>query len=533
MIHLSEIHVEFALFLFPKSSRFTSMRHLVLTFLCPFIVGADESDGCWKQIPNAAIVSVQGSSGYSVTCTPVATPTTAASAAVVSDAASTPLTAVEVGDFKDRRRVRHRGPLRVHHPQGSLIQDSASDTTLYQVCLTPSDSAPTGSMSAQFQLTSQYIVRGAAIYDPSTPSALTPSGFTLNTQSTSTSDSVWYSSITDQDSGNPWSTLPVDVSNMFNRDMSGQYINVFPKLFSASSSSPAPTSTAFGISFMGCTVEQTALVSFRFQSSKNAIASRFGLVSTFISDLTNYVCLMSGFVTSAGPCSRIVYADMEESTSPNPDLTADTPFQPQTVTTLEVFFRILPPNIYACTDCRSAQNVQTSLETDLQNPSSKNAQILQAIDAWIADPDPFMCHSKTCPAGYLCVDGVCLTAMDVLNKEATSLSVDSATLFQNSTTMDQILNLSPLQVITGVDQSQGRIVFSNNPPAAGTIAGTVSSAAAESTSSTTDDESFVQRFMIPIIVVSVFTLAILGILGWKAYTRMQQGGSTGTSGGGL
>ena len=492
------------------------MRFLFLTLLNSLTsAAADETDGCWKQIPNSAIVAVSGSAGYSVACT--STSPTADSTPPTDP--SEPLTVVEVGDFTDRRRVRHRGPLRA---QGSLLQDSPSQERPYQVCLNPSSAASSesaGSMSSKFQLSAVYVVRGVAVYDPSDSSTTAPSGFTFNTQSSSpTSDSEWYSSLTDQDSAHPWSTLSVGKTNMLDTDVSGKYINVFPKL-SDTSSGPA-TSTAFGITFMGCTVEQTSLVSFRFQSSKNAIAARFGVVSAFITQLTNYVCLMSGFVTAPRACSRIVFADMQEASAPNPDLTADAPFQPKTITTLEVFFRILPPNIYGCTDCRSADVVQTSLETDLQNANSRNSQILQAIDAWIADPDPFLCHSKTCPSGYLCVGGVCLTAMDVLSKEATNLGIDSSTLFHNSTLMDLILNLSPLQVIAGIDQSQGRIIFSNNPPSAGTITGAAASPAATEAAVKSDDESFMQRFKIPIIVVSVFTLIILGILGWKAYSRI-------------
>lgn len=503
------------------------MRYLVLTVLSSLSLAVfyDDADGCWKPIPTAAIVAVSGSSGYSAVC-----PRTNTSLVdVIPDQTGGPMTALEVGDFTKRSRIRrHRGPLRT---RGSFIQASPAQQSPYSVCLTPSDSASAdpGSMSVKFELSSQYVIRGAGVYDPTSSSAssLPPNGFTINTQSSSTSDTVWYSSLTDQDSALPWSTLPSGKANQFNDDMTGQFINVFPKLPSTANG-PAKA-TAFGITFMGCTVDQTALISFRFQSSKNAIAARFGVVSAFITQLTNYVCLMSGFVTSPGPCPRIIFADMQEATAANPDLTADSPFQPATITTLEVFFRILPPQLYACENCRSAEVVQAMIQYDLKDAKSKNSKILQAIDSWIADPDPYMCYGKTCPNGFLCVSGVCLTAMDVYTKETTNLDVDFAKLFHNSTLMDLILNLSPLQVIAGVDQSQGRIFFSNNPPAAGTVAGSAPSKASTEATVKSDDESFLHRFMIPIIAVSVFTLIILGILGWKAYSRMNQGSTSGVN----
>jgi len=475
-----------------------------------------DNSGCWKEIPNAIVESIKGSSGFTVDC-----PTTGG-----------PLAASMVV-------TRHKRPFRPgHHPMPiSLIQRSAPvsfrDPPL-QVCMQASDSA-TEDASPGFvdiKLSSQYVIRGAAIYDGATGGYATPSQFTLNMRSQddqTTGVSEWYSSLMDQDSGAPWTPIISGVMDEFGIDLAGSYVKIFPKSTTASKSL---SGSGFGIKLMGCPVDQTSVISFRFKSSKKSIIQRFGHISSFINDLTNYVCLMTRLSSSPSPCPRLVYADLQEQSAPNPDFTPSTAIQPDTIPTVEVFFRILPSDPYTCNDCRSAQVIQSDLQTDLLSPTSYGSNILKSIDVWIEDPDPYTCYAKTCPEGSLCVDGVCVTPLEIWAQKAAGQQLEEKIPFTSSDDIDKLLNTPMLQVIPGVDTSRGMIVFSNTvAPAGSASTPAITKSASESITGDDSGESFLQRFMIPIIVVSTFTAIIIGLIIWKFFNRTQSGSQPATSGG--
>jgi hypothetical protein len=304
-------------------------------------------------------------------------------------------------------------------------------------------------------------------------------------------------------------------------DLSGSFVKVFPK-------TPVTVeagSLGFGIKLMGCPVSDTAVISFRFKSSKKSIIGRFGRISSFITDMTNYVCVMTSLSSSPSPCSRIVFADLEEQESPNPDYSASSSFQPKTIPTIEIFFRILPGDPFSCSDCRSPKTIQKDLESLLEQADSYGSNILRAIDVWIEDPDPYTCYSKICPEGSLCVDGVCVTPLELLAQQAAGQQLDSPVSLKSASDIDRILNLTPLQVIPGVDQTRGIIVFSKSRAATSSGVNPRVSAAESSTTTISDLPSFWQRFMIPILVVSAFTLIIIGLIAWKAYSRTSHAGT--------
>jgi hypothetical protein len=98
--------------------------------------------------------------------------------------------------------------------------------------------------------------------------------------------------------------------------------------------------------------------------------------------------------------------------------------------------------------------------------------------------------------------------------------------------IDQTLQLSPLSVISGADQSSGILTFlkaavtpgtvlkasSDTSSGSGAIGPKSSSSSPETPSS---DESFLKRFLIPISVGSGVLLIIAGLIGWRFYKRSQ------------
>jgi hypothetical protein len=452
-----------------------------------------DSDGCWVAFPPSTVISVSGSNGYSVDC-----------ALVV------PATSMMVS-----KQFRSNAPMQAFLETDKRHRSLSSDL---EICLQASNSTDVSvSPFAQFVLGGSYVVRGVAFSDSPVTGLATPVGYTVNIASTlGSADSVWYVNQTDSDSSKTWSRLPAGVPTMFDTDLVGSVLKVFPVVATASA-----TQNGFGVTMYGCQVERTAIVSFKFQSSESAIKQRFNSISGFVSQLTSYVCVVTRLSSVPGPCSRILFADIVESSSSNPNVTAVTPFQPTTLPSLELFFRILPPNLKTCTDCRSAETVQSDLGAELSDLKSPGSRIMKAIDVWIQDSDPYTCYAKQCAAGTLCVNGVCVTPSDLAAQQATAVSLESDISFAD-TSFDSILNMSPLDVIDGVDQTQGLIRFAATAPPAGKVH-VMNGAVLETTPapSTTSEESPIQRFFIPICVLGGVILVVSILLGWRMYKRSQ------------
>ncbi len=461
---------------------------LLLVLLSSSInLARSDSDGCWTAFTPVIVQTVQGSTGYSVVCS-----------ASSADSASF--------------AVSHKGrPFRVHH--SFLETDKRSSTDQFDICFAASDSASSSdAVYAQFSLSGQYVIRGAVFADSPIASLATPESYSFNVlPSASSTSSKWYVSQKDADSASSWSLLVGgSVTNRFDSDVVAKTIKIFPSFSTASADS-----NGFGVSFYGCPVENTALVSFKFQSSKSAITARFGTVSGFITQLTQYVCLVAKLVPTPTTCAQMVYADMVESSSANPNATSSLPLQPTSLPSLEVFYRVLPPNASTCTDCRVPDVIQSDLVTELNNPVSAGSAIMNAIDVWIQDSDPYTCYAKQCAAGTLCVNGVCVTPGELAATQATQISLQSAVNFSN-TNFDSILNLAPLSVIEGIDQTAGLITFASTATPVGNVA-IGDSSAATAAPSTTSDSSPTKRFFIPIVVVSSVAAVIIALLAWRMY----------------
>lgn len=440
-------------------------------------------------------------------------------------------------DYSDHM-VPYRRPLRRTqraHLTSSLVQDQHRSTQggiWIDICLpTNASSSATAQSSrlstyAAIQLSTEYVIQLIGVWDQNHFTIQVYDRFAFNTQSTKRSEINWYSTLEDRfDQHRTWSLFYKGASQRLKQSFPATYLNIFPMM--GEYPKGTGTLTNFTIKLYGCKAETTSVMSLEFKTSKNAISSRFGSISTFVEQMIKFVCLMAGLDDTPDSGRRVQFADLQENTAPNPAWThANSRFEPTTLTSIIVSFRIMPTRgNYCTTDCRSAQVVKSTLLSDFGNPNSNNSNILQAIDKWIIDPDAYMCKNAKCPTGYSCVIGVCLTDLAGVKTPPSNLGINFTNPFLNSTLIDTVLNLSPLQVIAGVDQSQGRIIFSNHPPEAGSLPGIQISKAY--TEATNEDESFHHRFMIPIAVVSSFTLIILGILSWKAYSRISRKNTTG------
>lgn len=479
---------------------FTSMflQVAIIIFISSLAVLANDS-GCTDPIMGASFVSMTGSQGYGVACT------------------SAPTTVITQKMFREHKK---RGPFRVSFldRQGhlSLHRDVLNVTdSLQSVCLSASAVASSSDVAyVEFSLDSQYVVQGMTFGSNSKDSFYHPSGYTVNSKSGPQSPIVnWYASLVNADSGTPWTTLSADATNgPFDTDFSGQTFRIFPKVATATIGG-----NSFTVQFLGCPVEQTAMVSFRFKASISSITDRFGKFSTFINDLTEQVCVMTRLSSVPELCPQIVYASVVELESSAASVSnSTTQFVPITVPNVEVFFRILPPKLSTCTDCRDAQTIQTNLQTDLATSASPGAALLRAIDTWIEDSEPYLCYQKTCPSSTLCVSGVCVSPSDLAASQAAEDTQIST--FGSAAQFDQILNLSPMAVIDGADQTAGQLVFTGVPVAAGAVHTTEANqnTAAPATTSTDD---FISRFFIPLIVIASLGGLILILIAWKMWNR--------------
>jgi hypothetical protein len=362
---------------------------------------------------------------------------------------------------------------------------------------------------AEITLADNFVIRGV---DLTVHSGLSSQNtFTLNARDAIKEDPEWYVSVSDLNSGAPWTSLSMGASLEFDTDVSGQYLRLVPM-----ASAGSVSGSGFDAQLFGCTADQTALISFKFSSSKQAIIKRFGQLSSFVDDLSSYVCQITSFTHAPSACARVVYADMTDGMSANPAATADG-IAPGQIPYVEIFYRILPPSS-DCSDCRSASTVQTQLSQALSVSTSSAFQLLQAIDQWIEDEDPYTCYNKQCPSGTLCVNGACVTPADLLAQEQAKNPTVS---FTSSSQLDRTLNLSPMQIIKGVDATGGQLTFSSAAVKPGSVLASSggSSATLASQTSTTSTDSFFSRFLIPIVVVGSIALIILALLGYKLYHR--------------
>ena len=486
---------------------------LLAMALATALASISSDDGCYVPIRGVSVLSIQGSAGYSASCTTAETTVAPTEAPVETTEASEYTEALLLHEKRHSglhpfaRKLRtNRGPFQRH--LSLLEREEAVDDSVKTVCMTASEEADLGAVPyAEFSLDAQYVIRGFA-FTAGPATYYEPTSYTLNGRSDQTAAVAWYASQTDADSGTPWTSVsgsvgPLDV------DFSGVYFQIFPK-------SPTSTvsGTAFSVQLLGCAVSQTAMISFRFKSSKSAISARFGKLSTFVTSLTEHVCLMTKLTRTPQACGRIVFAELQETTEVN-SVDGGTPIQPSKVPNVEVYFRVLPPNLSTCTDCRDAATVQSNLLTDLSTSTSAGAALLRAIDTWIEDADPYMCYQKTCPSGSLCVSGVCATPSEIAVTEAEGTSMESK--FTSAADIDQILNLSPLNVIEGVDQTAGALSFSGTPKVAGTMQTDATAPATPTTSSS--EESFIQRFFIPILAISIVAGLLLVLIGYRFWAR--------------
>lgn len=457
----------------------------------PFVfAAAQEDDGCWEPIRAASVASAYGSSGFSVQC-----PSSSGTS------------------FLNKRD----GSMKLGRSHSSFLEtERASRDPILDFCLlgSASASAMTSEAHVELQLDGAYVVRGADFVPSLTSTYSAPSFFKIDARASADAPMTWFASQSDADSGTAWTKFAMGSSGRLDSDVSGAVIRIGPVVTTESSNN-----NAFGVELFGCTVASTSLMSFRFKSSRSAIVTRFGKMSSFLSHLTEHVCFVAKLSSSPALCSRIVFVETKEGSDPNPVASASS-IAPNSLPYVEITFRILPAGP-ACSDCRSAETVRAQLQTQLALPTSVEAKTMKAIDLWIEDSDPYTCASKTCPSGTLCVYGRCVTAAEIIAEEAEKDDKD----ISFSTTIDATLNLSPLNVISGADINSGILTFSKSAPAPGAVlavsaGGAVSAAAAVEVKT---NQSIVHRFLIPIIACSAVAAIILGLLGFKWYQRRSRG----------
>ena len=468
------------------------MRITLIPLLSSSALAALEADGCWKPIPASSISVVGGSDGYTVACPG-------------SDYYS--LTAHdESGPFTHLKRK----PTHFH----SFLQTDKTDPSVINVCMTGSLSSQMTAVGyAEVTLSGPFVIRGADFSPSPVASFNSPTAFTVNARAGPATDAEWYASQPDADSGTPWTKLTGSTGS-FDTDLAGQFVRIVPAV-----STPSASGNGFGAKLYGCSVAETMLISFRFKSSRSAIVTRFGKLSLFIRHLTEHVCMITKFSPTPALCPRILFADLVEDTNSNP---APGAIAPSVLPTVEVFFRVLPADPSSCTDCRSAENVQQQLVTALNTAGSSEAAVVQAIDVWIEDADPYTCYGKVCQEGSLCVNGVCVTPFDLVAQQ--SMDASTPVQFLSGGSIDQILNLSPLNVIANVDQTAGILSFATTPVKAGAVqsvqgGGSVALAAEAQPVSTSTESDFIKRFLIPIVAGSAAVLIILVLIGFKLYER--------------
>ena len=366
------------------------------------------------------------------------------------------------------------------------------------------------------QLDGAYIVRGVDFSGLSVGNPVLPQSWAFNTRQSDSGMSTWFLTQKDADAAAAWSNLPLGSNQQLDTDIAGQYIRVVPKL---DASAMSASGYGFGFELFGCSVAATSLVSFQFKSSKSAILQQYKSTSAFVTQLTQFVCLITKFTTAPGSCARVVYSSIAEGSVTNPLWSG---VGPTTLPTIEVTYRILPPSS-TCVDCRTASVVQSQLASDLSTPSSRASSIMRALDAWVEDPDPYTCYNKVCDDGKLCVNGACVGPSELETQTASQLAIDSQ--IQSSSQIDNTLQLSPLSVIADADQTSGVLSFSKTPVQAGTVVkvssqtNEVQASAAVAPTTTSSQQTFLQRFMIPISVASGVALLIAGIVFWKVYTK--------------
>lgn len=395
----------------------------------------------------------------------------------------------------------------------SMLESRRVDPVI-DVCFQGSGSVSQLSTAAfaEVQLDGDYVIRGIDFTPISSQSK--PVNMAINARETTDGTANWYVSQSDANSGAAWTKLPFAANPTLDTDVAGQFIRVMPNL-------PADASSAsgygFGFELYGCPVTGTSLISFQFKSSKSAIIQRFTTLSSFLNQLSTFLCYITKFTTAPAACERLVYADMTEGSTPN----VLGGIGPATIPTIEITYRVLPPSS-KCTDCRSASTVQSQLAAELATTTSKSSQILRALDTWIEDSDPFTCYNKVCGEGLLCVNGACVSPLDM--KSISQADAELSVQMQSASQIDKTLQLSPLSVISDADQTSGVLTFSRTAIDPGTIlavskrTGQVTATVTTAPDSTSND-SFLQRYMIPIAVGGGFVLTVGSILGYKAYMR--------------
>lgn len=462
------------------------MRYYALPFLSFVLARAAETDGCGSVIAKSAISYLTPSTGYSVTCS---------SSTQTSFALK-----------------KHR-----HTFESLLETEKATDETT-NVCFTASESTSDLAPYVQANLVASYVIRGIDLIDiTSLSSGLTkPASVKLGAMPSSSDTPDLYASKSDLSSGMTWSNLAVNGHQDFDVDVSGQYLRLFPKIADSATSA---TGYSLGFILYGCEASLTALVSFEFKTSENAVIRQFAKLSVFIDKLTEFVCYIAGFTTSPASCPRILFADIEED-----QLSVSTGgVGPSQLPIIRMKYRILPPGSN-CVDCRPASVVQSKLAADLQDSSSKARSILTAVETWIEDPDPYACYNKVCADGTLCFNGVCVSAANLEAQAAAQIAVTKE-LKSGSSIDNELKKLTPLDVIADADQTSGILTFAKTPIAPGTVltvnkeTGQVAPQSADSAPVTTSSDSFLQRFLIPISVAGGVAVIILGLLGYKMYTR--------------
>jgi len=146
------------------------IKLLILEIILSFVAGVD-SNGCWNEIPNTAVESITGSTGFTVECTTTTIPETSPASHMMTHVKESP------------RRIG-RGPFRQFPiSRESSFLEGLSEPV--QVCIQSTSGSLDDSTPGyvDIKLFSQYVIRGAAIYDSSQAGYVTPSSFTMNVRS--------------------------------------------------------------------------------------------------------------------------------------------------------------------------------------------------------------------------------------------------------------------------------------------------------------------------------------------------------------
>ena len=465
----------------------TSEYHMRWLIGMPLLVAGAETDGCWGQIRAAAITASYGSSGFTVNCP--AAPATA---------------------FFHKRESHLKGSAPAFLQTETTGRDPIQDFCLAGA---PPSSGVTSEASVEMELDASYVIRGADFVASLDSTYSAPSAFKLDAREKRDDAVSWYATQSDADSGAAWTKFRMGSTGHLDSDLTGAVVRI-----ALTTTTTTADKNAFGVELYGCRATESSLISFRFKSSKAAIIARFSKLSSFLTHLTEHVCLVTELSSTAALCARIVYAGLTEGTEDNP-LAGSNSIAPAKLPYVEVAFRILPPG-KPCADCRDAATVKSMLQTALSSSQSSQSQVMKAIDVWIEDSDPYTCASKTCPSGTLCVYGQCVTAAEIA-AQAISTS-DKDVEFTNSATLDQTLTLTPLSVIVGADTKTGVLSFASEAAQSGqvlTVTGAGSVTTATTVAPATTEDSMLSRFMVPIIVGSVVLAIIIGLIVWKVYQR--------------